>query len=109
MEKLAILEKKYDLVYLMDQSKVEKVTFKKLEDKYNELKGLVASLSDLFAHKKENKEEHDTMSANLANLYELLINHNHRQAKDGVDPGADLNEIFHCSGCEVSVKNLSDQ
>jgi len=98
MEKLTILEKKYDLIYLMIDLKVEKKSFQALEDKMSELRNSMAALDDKFALKTENKDEHDRMSANLRNLYELLVNHNHKQG--AMDQGPDINEIFHCSGCE---------
>ena len=74
MEKLTILEKKYDLMYLMIDLKVEKTSFQTLEEKMSELRNSMAALNDKFALKSENKDEHDSIQANMRNLYELLVN-----------------------------------
>ena len=46
----------------------------------------------------KNQKPRKNMKKKSRNLYELLVNHNHKQG--AMDQGPDINEIFHCSGCE---------
>jgi len=60
---------------LLNNKKAEKINIKELDDKIEKVKDMF--LKSKFADKEENKEDHDRLSANMKNLYELLINHNH--------------------------------
>ena len=95
LPKIECLEKKYEIVYLGLYNKLEKNSLEPLEESCNFLRQNLAKAQDRFITRAENKQENDRLSANMKNLYELLVNHNHKQSP--LEPSIDIDEICDCT------------
>ena len=68
------------------------------------MRDIINDLSNHFAERISNEDAHNLLSANLRNLYELFINHNHD--KPGENGGGIMNGLMaSCAGCARPNQN----
>ena len=103
--KIGALEKKYEVLYTLIDQKAEKSSLRSLEEAYMQMRDIINDLSNHFAERIGNEDAHNLLSANLRNLYELFINHNHDKPNEM--GGGIMNGLMnpHCAGCARPNQN----